>query len=71
MTVVFPQLAKGAACILPSHCNEAIQNQYSGKNTEYSITEIQSRESRWFSEKVWQNQEKQNCKLQFLFLLSS
>lgn len=29
---VFSQLAKGASCILPSRCNEAIQNQYSGKN---------------------------------------
>lgn len=32
MTVALPKLAEGASSILPSHCNEAMQNQYNGKN---------------------------------------
>jgi len=32
MTVALPEQAEGAAGTLPSHCSEAMQNQYNGKN---------------------------------------
>lgn len=30
--MALPKLAEGASCILFSHCSEAMQNQYNGKN---------------------------------------
>lgn len=34
MTVAPPKLAEGSSVILSSHCNEAMQNQYNGKQAE-------------------------------------
>lgn len=64
MTVAPLKLVEGASVVLSPHCNEAVQNQYNGKNARVGKAD-------GFLKKYGRNRRNRTVRYIFVFFLSS